>query len=691
MTPASAERLARRLHQYDLDGAGTGRDRGSETFDREVSAGYPYIETLEQVAAIVTEKGGSARQVMAAWLHGVRRTGLLPRSLAGNRVPDAVIDIIEAVSPRSRRTTPERHAARVRACPGAPLVLLAIVTERHHRLARYDSHLVRRDRELLTLTGLPLPSELLPADPVTLLAQAGPEHPNRFRALRALADEGDPAVVRLLVDAHLAARAEDPRWSPGLYHGRRDYQLEWMLSEVVRNPRRPDDPELLTVLLELAGGESAYLRSCGIAGLALVPKYMSLVEQALRDESPVVARAAVRALPADRVPANAGQLTAIAERPGRDREWGAARGGAIQRLVEADDPRGRGLLLAAIAEGGADIDAKVIESLARAGDGVLIQALITAVHQHGPYHAVAASVLGRLRIQAAVPALVHYLDTQAYGPHDVYLRALGQIADPAAIGAIERIWRAQHPVRRRWALRALAHFDDPRVTEIGMEAAEHPDPSIREHAIRVLAARGDNRAAMHLVAACEGPLATVALKGLVRLRDERAAPKLCELMERTADRKVLHLVGRAIVASSRSRYHGLWWRELSLPQLRAALWVEGELGFPRENDGLSEYLLHHDELVRARAATAIGKCGAVGSAVGLSLALADISPRVRATAATALGRVAVASVSDAGETGTGADGRAQARDWLTPLTDDPHPSVRMAATAALRRLAVDAG
>jgi hypothetical protein len=45
MTPAGAERLARRLHKYELD-----------------ESGEHYVEHLARVAALVTEAGGGPRE-----------------------------------------------------------------------------------------------------------------------------------------------------------------------------------------------------------------------------------------------------------------------------------------------------------------------------------------------------------------------------------------------------------------------------------------------------------------------------------------------------------------------------------------------------------------------------------------------------------------------------------------------------
>jgi HEAT repeat protein len=214
---------------------------------------------------------------------------------------------------------------------------------------------------------------------------------------------------------------------------------------------------------------------------------------------------------------------------------------------------------------------------------------------------------------------------------------------------------------------------------------------VRERAIRMLAARGDQRATPRLLVACDGPLAVVALRGLIRLADERAMPTLIRLLTTATDRPILHLAGRCIVASARKPPSIPLWSTAPLPQLRAYIWVRGELGTTSRFDKLADYLTHQDERVRASTAAALGKIGDASCAGKLAAALNDISPRVRASAATALGKIALVATASPAEPafpsppspGVIAD---LARHWLEPLRDDAHPSVRMATAAALRKL-----
>jgi HEAT repeat protein len=168
------------------------------------------------------------------------------------------------------------------------------------------------------------------------------------------------------------------------------------------------------------------------------------------------------------------------------------------------------------------------------------------------------------------------------------------------------------------------------------------------------------------------------------------------VLRTSTDQQVLHLAGRAIVASARKPLGyslSSWWKP-SLHQLREAMWVLGELGEASEISYPEEFLRHWDEAVRARTVAGMGKSGNPVRPA-LTAALADISPRVRATAATALAAIVTSPPRELSDSAAWSIHRYkthayltadQARQWLNPLRDDPHPSVRAAASAALRRL-----
>jgi (p)ppGpp synthase/HD superfamily hydrolase len=112
MDLAGAARLARRLHRGEID-----------------EAGRAYVDHLERVAGLVASCGRGECEQMAAWLHGVSRTGMMPSDLAAWRPPRRVVRIVQALTPISPWESVESHASSIRSCPGAALVLHADVTD----------------------------------------------------------------------------------------------------------------------------------------------------------------------------------------------------------------------------------------------------------------------------------------------------------------------------------------------------------------------------------------------------------------------------------------------------------------------------------------------------------------------------------------------------------------------------------
>jgi HEAT repeat protein len=699
MTLRGAERLARRLHRYHLD-----------------DSGGPFVEHLARVAELVGEAGGGAHEVMAAWLHGVPRTGLQPADLVMRGVPSAVIRIIEAVAqdPRELPEPAARRAAAVRAAPGAALVLRAIISDRHRpgvKIAPFGVHLAHQDRDLLAACGLPVPAQLAPSprpapeavpgprpDTATLLRQLDGDDPNRWEAARMLAEAGELAAVRPLVDAYVAAKAGDPRWTDGKSRGSWGDLVKRWLWDIIRPWWDSEDPAAAQVFAEMATDQDDFIRGEGIRGLAGIRAHLSLIEEALLDESSWVAGMAVEALPEDRVAVMSDRLVALARRPGF--RWERAK--ALHKLAATEDPLIRELLLAdlRIVRKSRD-DSGLMKWLIEDDHPSVVPALISHLGTGKHPTIIAARILGAQRSQDAAPAISAAMLAAIADNGDpevalACIRALGKIQDPATIAALGEACRHRSYFIKDTALQALFWSGDPQVTEIALAAAEDFSPKVRDRAIRLLAARGDQRTTTRLISACDGPLRPVALRGLIRLADERAVPALTRVLRTSTDRQTLHLAGQAIVVSARKQVRYSLWRRWkpSLPQLREAIWVLGELGEASEISYPEQFLRHWDEVVRARTVAGMGKAGNPVRPA-LMAALADISPRVRASAGTAraaFDRSQPRELSDSAawsihhyktHTYVAAD---QAREWLNPLRDDPHPSVRAAASAALRRL-----
>jgi len=698
MTPEGAERLARRLHRYHLD-----------------DSGGPFVEHLARVAELVREAGGGIREVMAAWLHRAPGAGIRPTDLVRQGVPTAVIRIIEAVAQEPGELTlpsPDRVAA-VRGTPGAALVLRAIISDRHRpgmQLAPFGTHRAHRDRELLAACGIPVPAPLASAPgpapeavPVsrpgtaTLLRQLDGDDPNRWEAARMLAAAGELAAVRPLVDAYVAARAGDLRWAAGESRGLQGNAVKGRLWEIVRPLRGSADPAVIQVFAEMATHRDDFIRGEGIRGLAGARDQLPLIEEALLDDSSWVAGMAVEALPGDRVAAMSDRLVALAQEPN---PWGGTK--ALCKLAVAGHPQVRDLILADLrivpkSRHDTDLMRRLIED----DHPSVVLALVGHLGTDKHSTIIAARVLRAKRSRDAAPAIAATMRAALADDGDpevalACIRALAKIQDAATVPALGEACRHQRYFIKDTALQALFWSDDPQVTEIALAAAEDFSPKVRDRAIRLLAARGDQRATARLISACDGPLRNVALRGLTRLADERAVPALARVLRTSTDRQTLHLAGRAIVASARTpvRYSLFSRWNPSLAQLREAIWVLGELGEASELSYPEEFLRHWDEIVRARTVAGLGKSGNPVRPA-LTAALADISPQVRANAATALAAIASSpprQLSDSAawsiqhyktHTDVTAD---QAREWLEPLCDDPDRSVRAAVSAALRRL-----
>lgn len=646
MGPAGAARLARHLHRGELD-----------------DAGAPYVEHLERVAALVASAGGGPRERMAAWLHGVARTGMRPRDLAALRVPHSVIEIVAALTPATPWESAAGRAERIRARPGAELIMRAVLADRYRPGATADVGTVRtdRDRELAAHLGQPLaePAGRDTAD--ALLSRLDPHDRRRWQAVRELRAACEPRALRPLIDAYRAARAGDRRWAPGEQH------LAGAIFWIITHPEKPEDPRRVRLLVNLADDGDAWLRAAGIRGLAgLGDAHQPLVVRALYDPSPAVAAAAVGALEPGRAGSVTGELSAIARRPGR--EWRWARHAAAHALARAGDPRAREVLLDVLAGDGMALGVRFVADLAENLDDAWAVPRLTDLLRRDPGREGVAFVLGELRAREAVGDLCAVVAAGRNVLNGII--ALAKIGDPGAVPTLIRAARHPDAPVRAAALAALTGFDTPQVAEVALAATDDFDPGVRDRAVRLLAARGGREATSRLLMFRDGPLAPVVLHGLARIADERALPLLREVFLTTADRRVRALAGRAIARSANGDpwlHAGDW---MTLPQLRAAVWIHGETGSARGVPRLAMLLTHRDELVRARAATALGKIGDPAAADALKDAVTDLSPRVRASAATALGAVGVK----------------KARTWLEPLRSDPRPDVRMAATAALRRL-----
>lgn len=173
-----------------------------------------------------------------------------------------------------------------------------------------------------------------------------------------------------------------------------------------------------------------------------------------------------------------------------------------------------------------------------------------------------------------------------------------------------------------------------------------------------------------MAAACDGRHVHTALTGLVRLADDSLAPTLVRVLLTTGERRVRKLAGQILARIDTGHY--LPGHDPDPLVRRVIVWVIGQRADPAYMWTLTNALKDEDEdeLVRSRAAAALGRITHEKALPLLTEALRDPRPRVRANAATALGQ-------------TAPDGL---HSLLADALADPHLAVQSAA-AALRATA----
>ncbi|UFS93683.1 HEAT repeat domain-containing protein [Nocardia huaxiensis] len=363
----------------------------------------------------------------------------------------------------------------------------------------------------------------------------------------------------------------------------------------------------------------------------------------------------------------------LLERLARGEDGWAIRA-VTERLAVRHDAQARDALLVALERGRGGVAHCAAAALARHGGrwvvGETVRCLRTSRNAR-----FAAFVLGELRAVEATPVLLRRLTAEVDELTGVACaEALGKIAK-AHIGQRESMTAplleaARHPAApvRAAVLIVLGVIGGPEVVEPALAATDDFDPRVRERAVRVLARWGDRRVSARLAALCDGPYVDQALIGLLRVADPRVAPTVVEVFRTTAERRTLYLAGRVLAACGAPfYYHGT-----DPVRRRILVWVRGRCGSARDRWWLEQQLLVSDSTIRARAAEALGLLGLAAEPV--YPLLADRSPVVRAYAATALGRA----------------GRPAAAAVLRANRSDPDRQVRAAVAAALAALSESA-
>jgi len=319
----------------------------------------------------------------------------------------------------------------------------------------------------------------------------------------------------------------------------------------------------------------------------------------------------------------------------------------------------------------------------------------------------ASLALGRTRAPEAVPGLLQFLTTSTSNDHrEEAVRALGQIGDPRAAGALlDVVLSERDPGVASAARYALARSLTPEVEARLVELLRSTDPRERAKAALVFAHSGDKRHEGYVIGALGDDDSTVrrdVAHALGRMRSIDAVPALTLALD-DKDREVWRAAATALCTlASPLGFPDLFGGRGDDADLRqGAALALALLAKPQEAAPLVACLqdpsgrvpdvvfvalvrLHDPEAVpallrvlqddrspvRASAAWALGQLRAHEGHEALVSALGAENPQTRSTAARALGTL----------------GDRRAREHLVRLLDDEDTSVRGAAIRALGEL-----
>jgi HEAT repeat protein len=423
-----------------------------------------------------------------------------------------------------------------------------------------------------------------------LAARLGDRDPNvRAAAAEALGKIGGPEAI-----AALHASLADP-----------DVSMRRAAIDALARLRAPPHARRL---VELAQERELLLPVLRLAGASNDPAALAVVVEAVRDPSRSTREAALAALGQQRL----GRTMSLERAASVLREVGAGAADLAAAALRADDLAVRAGALVVLRFSGAPRHA---EAVAAAGEEEQLQALASeALEEMG---------------EAALPELRAALHRLGAAARAVALGAMARLGGEGIAEALLASVAGEDDRLRGTALDALGRLGDPATAAPIAPLLDHADPSVSGAAAGALVQiAGRSRAARAAVlAACRSP-------------------------DRAQTAALYRLIGRVGDAGDLSALRaGL--RSLEVSVRVAASAALGELGgrIPSRRDHAVELLGALDDpeaAVRAAAARAIGSMaarpsvgdeGSCGQAIGaLAVALGDEAPLVRAAAAYALGR-----------------------------------------------------
>lgn len=263
-------------------------------------------------------------------------------------------------------------------------------------------------------------------------------------------------------------------------------------------------------------------------------------------------------------------------------------------------------------------------ALSRLEDSRAVPALTTLLASKGTSsRAFAAKGLGAVKAQGAVDSLVALIQPGSIQPPVAVsaIRALAQIGDPRAGAPLLRLIAAREvdPAVRLEAVVAAGALKVPGATDVLMDVAGDPWPSMRAAALRSLAETDPNGFIFALSGLDPDPHWSVraALAGaLAQLSSDVATPRLTEMLSDT-DRRVIPAVLSALVRVKAPSAEAVLRKHLDDPDVVIRMTAARELGTLKPADGPQVFAAAYKKwtgdntyLARAAALTALAAYGA---------------------------------------------------------------------------------
>jgi HEAT repeat protein len=351
------------------------------------------------------------------------------------------------------------------------------------------------------------------------------------------------------------------------------------------------------------------------------------LEDALRDQDDAGRRNAAMEIYVSLSEAAVPPLSKLAADP--DKEVGNF---ACVLLGMIESPASVPALIEALKDEDVNVSHAAAESLGKIKDPRALEPLIEALDGGDFWRAFPIiTALGELKDELAVKPVLRYLDNEFFIL--TACQALGKIASPTALSRLLPLLLSEEPHIRSHALQALVSIQKSILAEKGPGGDSGPflDPRL----IEAMGGQPFRSYLVSLLSSQETELAHDALVALGWLREDRAVPRMIELIKdeslQTAALESLIAIGQpALYEVEKHLDHPVGMVRHALLQYL------GSLGLEQGGPHIRGMLVDEMSIVRAQAALTLGKLGDLAAVDGLIIALGDLNPEVQEAAITAL-------------------------------------------------------